>query len=162
MRTLLTSPPLFIFFAALIALIHPSCEPANPIIEELPQTATILLDFSDPNTRAGGVGGFRYHYEGESYLATGYAWTIWSCASGSEFFGAWDDRDSTVWLGHCPLDLHLESVTAQTNGDAPLAIRSWHPIPDAHIPTYKLQLHPDNYADIANGTKTLTLQFTYN
>jgi hypothetical protein len=49
MRTLLTSYPFIIFLAALVALLYPSCEPADPIIEELPTTATILLDFSDPN-----------------------------------------------------------------------------------------------------------------
>ncbi len=161
MRTLLTSYPLFILLAALIALLYPSCEPADPIIEELPQTATILLDFSDPNTRHNGTGGFRYHYDGESYLATEYAWSQWNCESGPRFFGAWDDRDSTVWLAHCPETLHLESITAQTGDGIPLPIQSWTPVANAHEPTYQLTLNPANYVDIENGATTINLSFTY-
>jgi hypothetical protein len=91
MRTLLTSYPLIIFLAALIALLYPSCEPADPVIEELPATATILLDFSDPNTHAGNAGGYRYLYQGEYYPATYNAWQAWSCPTGPDYFAAWDD-----------------------------------------------------------------------
>jgi hypothetical protein len=91
MRTLLTSYPLIIFLAALVALLYPSCEPTDPIVEELPQTSTILLDFSDPNTHAGNAGGYRYLYQGEYYPATYNAWQAWSCPTGPDYFAAWDD-----------------------------------------------------------------------
>jgi len=89
MRTLLTSYPFIIFLAALIALLYPSCEPVDPVIEELPATAIILLDFSDPNTHAGNIGGYRYIYEGESYSATYNAWVTWSCEEGPLLIESW-------------------------------------------------------------------------
>jgi len=161
MRTLLSSYPLIIFLAAIIALLYPSCEPADPVIEELPATATITLDFSDPNTHAGGTGGFRYLYDGESYSATYNAWATWSCESGPDFFAAWDDTSLTVWLAHCPESLNLESMTAQTGDGAPLYIESWTPVAGAHEPTYQLTLNPANYVDIENGATTINLSFTY-
>jgi hypothetical protein len=96
MRLLLSSYPFIIFLAALVALLYPSCEPADPIVEELPITATILLDFSDPNTRLDGTRGYRYIYEGESYLATYNAWSTLSCQDGPDFFAAWDDTSLTL------------------------------------------------------------------
>jgi hypothetical protein len=101
MRTLLTSYPFIIFLAALIALLYPSCEPADPIVEKRPISTTILLDFSHSNTHPDGSGGYRYIYNGESYLATYNAWANWSCSTGPEFFAAWDDTSLTVWLAHC-------------------------------------------------------------
>jgi hypothetical protein len=162
MRTLLTSYPFIIFLAAIVALLYPSCEPADPVIEELPATATIHLDFSDPNTHAGNTGGYRYIYEGESYSATYNAWAIWSCEDGPDFFAAWDDTSLTVWLAHCPETLDLESITAQTGDGAPLYIESWNPVAEAHEPTYQLTLNPANYVDIENGATTINLSFTYN
>ncbi|SEQ58180.1 hypothetical protein [Neolewinella agarilytica] len=162
MRTLLTSYPLIIFLAALVALLYPSCELANPILEELPLSATITLDFSDPNTRGVNTGGFRYLYEGESYLATYLAWEAWSCATGPDFFAAWDDTSLTVWLAHCPATLNLESITAQTGDSAPLPLQSWNSVAGAHEPTYQLTLDPANYVDIENGATTINLSFTYN
>ncbi len=162
MRTLLTSYPFIIFLAAIVALLYPSCEPANPIIEELPSTATILLDFSDPNTHAGNTGGYRYLYEGESYSATYNAWAAWSCEEGPDFFAAWDDTSLTVWLAHCPETLDLESITSQTGDGAPLSIESWVLVAGAHDPTYQLTLDPANYVDIENGITTINLSFTYN
>jgi hypothetical protein len=162
MRTLLTSYPFIIFLAALVALLYPSCEPADPIVEEHPTTTTILLDFSDPNTRLDGTGGYRYIYNRESYLATYNAWETWSCSTGPEFFAAWDDTSLTVWLAHCSATLDLESITAQTSDGAPLLAESWSPVAGAHEPTYQLTLDPANYADIENGATTITLQFSYN
>jgi hypothetical protein len=162
MRLLLTSYPFIIFLAALVALLYPSCEPADPIVEELPVTATILLDFSDPNTHAGNTGGYRYLYDGESYSATYNAWSTWSCQDGPNFFAAWDDTSLTVWLAHCPPTLHLESITAQSGDGAPLPIESWVPVTGAHESTYQLTLAPANYVDIENGASTINLNFTYN
>jgi hypothetical protein len=162
MRLLLTSYPLIIFLAAIIALLYPSCEPADPVIEELPITTTILLDFSDPNTHPGGSGGYRYIYNGESYLATYNAWTSWNCQATPDFFAAWDDTSLTVWLAHCPETLHLESITAQSGDGAPLPLQSRTPVAGAHEPTYKLTLNPANYVDIENGATTITLTFSYN
>jgi hypothetical protein len=162
MRTLLTSYPFIIFLAVIVALLYPSCEPADPVIEELPATATILLDFSDPNTHSGNTGGYRYLYEDESYSATYNAWATWSCEDGPDFFAAWDDTSLTVWLAHCPETLHLESITAQTGDGAPLPLESWTPVAGAHEPTYQLTLNPATYVDIENGATTITLSFTYN
>jgi hypothetical protein len=162
MRTLLTSYPFVIFLAAIIALLYPSCEPADPVIEELPATATITLDFSDPNTHAGNTGGYRYLYEDESYSATYNAWATWSCEDGPNFFAAWDDTSLTVWLAHCPATLNLESITVQTSDGAPLPLQSWTPVTGAHEPTYQLTLNPTNYVDIENGVTTITLSFSYN
>lgn len=150
-----------LFAALLLGTLATSCQPPDPVLQELPTSATILLDFSDPNTRHDGTGGFRYHYEGESYLATYHAWTRWNCEAGPTFFAAFDDRDTTVWIGHCSPELHLESVTAQTSDGTPLPVHSPTLLPDAHIPTYKFQLHADNVADIRNYVTTLTLNFTY-
>jgi hypothetical protein len=161
MRLLLTSYPFIIFLAALVALLYPSCEPADSIVEELPITATILLDFSDPSTHAGGTGGYRYIYEGESYLATYNAWAAWNCQDGPSFFGAWDDTSLTVWIAHCLDQLLLESITAQSGDNPPLPIISSTPVADAHEPTYQLTLDPANYTDIENGVTTINLQFTY-
>lgn len=161
MRTLLTSYPFIIFLAALIALLYPSCETADPVVEELPTTTTILLDFSDPNTRHDGTGGFRYLYQGESYLATYLAWATWSCASGPDFFAAWDETSLTVWLAHCPNQLNFESITAQTGDGTLLPIESWTPVAGAHEPTYQLTLNPTNYVDIENGATTINLSVTY-
>jgi hypothetical protein len=162
MRTLLTSYPFIIFLAALVALLYPSCEPADPVVEELPITTDILLDFSDPNTHAGNTGGYRYIYEGESYSATYNAWATWSCEDGPDFFAAWDDTSLTIWLAHCTETLDLESITAQTGDGAPLYIESWTPVAGAHEPTYQLTLSPANYVDIENGATTINLSFTYN
>jgi hypothetical protein len=162
MRLLLTSYPFIIFLAAIVALLYPSCEPTNPIVEELPITTTILLDFSDPNTRLDGTGGYRYIYNGESYLATYNAWETWSCSTGPDFFAAWDDTSLTVWIAHCPENLLLETITAQSSDGAPLPIKSWTPVTSAHEPTYQLTLNPANYVDIENGATTITLQFSYN
>jgi hypothetical protein len=168
MRTLLTSYPLIIFLAALIALLYPSCEPADPIVEELPATATILLDFSDPNTRSGGTSGFRYLYDGESYSATYNAWATWSCEDGPNFFAAWDDTSLTVWLAACPnltsppLGVGGPPITARSSDGAPLPLESWTPVAGAHEPTYQLTLNPANYVDIENGTTIINLSFTYN
>ena len=162
MRTLLTSYPFIIFLAALIALLYPSCQPADPVIEELPANAAILLDFSDPNTHAGNTGGYRYIYDGESYSATYNAWATWSCEDGPDFFAAWDDTSLTVWLAHCPAPLNFESITAQSGDGAPLSLESWTPVAGAHEPTYQLTLNPANYVDIENGATTITLTFTYN
>ncbi|WP_020569775.1 hypothetical protein [Neolewinella persica] len=161
MRTLLTSYPFIVFLAAIVALLYPSCEPADPVVEELPIATDILLDFSDPNTRPGGTGGFRYLYESESFLATYHAWEAWSCEDGPDFFAAWDDTSLTVWLAHCPDQLNLESITAQTGDGTPLPIESWTPVAGAHEPTYQLTLNPANYVDIENGATTINLQFTY-
>lgn len=161
MRTLLTSYPFIIFLTAIVALLYPSCEPADPVIEELPPTTTILLDFSNPNTHAGNTGGYRYIYNGESYSATYNAWATWSCADGPDFFAAWDDTSLTVWIAHCPETLNLESVTVQTGNSDPLPIESWTPVAGAHEPTYQLTLNPANYVDIENGITTINLQFTY-
>jgi hypothetical protein len=169
MRTLLTSYPFIIFLAAIVALLYPSCQPVDPIIEELPATTTILLDFSDPNTHAGNTGGYRYLYEGvhevlrsKSYSATYNAWATWSCEDGPNFFAAWDDTSLTVWLAHCPTTLNLESITAQTGDGAPLPLESWTPVAGAHEPTYQLTLDPANYVDIENGASTIALTFSYN
>ncbi len=168
MRTLITSYPLLIFLAALVALLYPSCEPVDPVVDELPLSATITLDFSDPNTRGVDAGGFRYLYEGESYSATYHAWETWSCSTSPDFFAAWDDTSLTVWLAHCPattpppLGVGGLSVTAQTRDGAPLPIESWTPVAGAHEPTYQLTLHPENYTDIQNGATTINLSFTYN
>jgi hypothetical protein len=176
MRTLLTSYPFIIFRTFLfplwglggLLLLYPSCEPADPIIEELPTTTEILLDFSDPNTGLDGTGGYRYIYNGESYLATYSAWEAWSCEDGPDFFAAWDDTSLTVWLAHCPeltsppLGVGGPPITAQTGDGAPLPLESWTPVAGAHEPTYQLTLDPANYADIENGTTTINLSFTYN
>jgi hypothetical protein len=162
MRTLLTSYPFIIFLAALVALLYPSCEPADPVVEELPATAAILLDFSDPNTHAGNTGGYRYLYEGESYSATYNTWAAWSCEEGPDFFAAWDDTSLTVWLAHCPETLDFESITAQTGDGGPLPIESWALVAGAHEPTYQLTLDSVNYVDIENGVTTINLSFTYN
>jgi len=168
MRTLLTSYPFIIFLAAIVALLYPSCEPADPVIEELPATAAITLDFSDPNTHAGNTGGYRYIYNGESYLATYNAWATWTCAEGPDFFAAWDDTSLTVWLAHCPeltsppLGAGGPPITAQTSNGAPLPIQSLTPVAGAHEPTYQLTLDPANYVDIENGATTITLIFNYN
>jgi hypothetical protein len=161
MRLLLTSYPFITLLTALIALPYPSCEPADPIVEQLPITTTILLDFSDPNTRPGRTGGYRYLYDGESYLATYNAWTTWNCEATPNFFAAWNDTSLTVWLAHCPNQLHLESITAQTRDGTPLFIESHTPVTGAHEPTYQLTLSPANYVDIENGATTITLAFSY-
>ncbi len=162
MRTLLTSYPLIIFLAALIALLYPSCEPADPVIEELPATATILLDFSDPNTRSGGTSGFRYLYDGESYSATYNAWETWSCSTGPDFFAAWDDTSLTVWIAHCTNQLLLESITVQSGDGGPLSIASYVPVAGANESTCQLTLDPANSLDTENGITTITLSLTYN
>ncbi len=162
MRTLLTSYPLIIFLAALIALLYPSCEPADPVIEELPATATILLDFSDPNTRSGGTSGFRYLYDGESYSATYNAWATWSCEDGPNFFAAWDDTSNTVWIAHCTNQLLLESITVQSGDGGPLSIASYVPVAGANESTCQLTLDPANSLDTENGITTITLSLTYN
>ncbi len=162
MRTLLTSYPLIIFLAALVALLYPSCEPTDPIVEELPQTSTILLDFSDPNTRSGGTGGFRYIYQGESYSATYNAWATWSCEDGPNFFAAWDDTSLTVWIAHCTNQLLLESITVQSGDGGPLSIASYVPVAGANESTCQLTLDPANSLDTENGITTITLSLTYN
>jgi hypothetical protein len=162
MRLLLTSYPFIIFLAALVALLYPSCHPADPIVEELPITTTILLDFSDPNTRLDGTGGYRYLYNGKTYMATYNAWTSWNCQTTPNFFAAWDDTSLTVWLAYCPNQLHLESITAQSGDSASLPIESSIPVASAHEPTYQLTLNPANYVDIENGATTMTLAFSYN
>jgi hypothetical protein len=162
MRTLLTSYPFIIFLAALIALLFPSCELVQTGHALSPISATILLDFSDPNTHVGNTGGYRYLYDGESYSATYNAWTTWSCEDGPNFFAAWDDTSLTVWLAHCPETLHLVSITAQTSDGAPLPLESWTPVAGAHEPTYQLTLDPANYVDIENGATTINLSFNYN
>lgn len=162
---------LLILVFTFVFLLVPSC---NPPFEELPLTATILLDFSDPNTRHDGTGGFRYLYEGESYLATYRAWEAWSCTTGPDFFGAWDDGSRTVWLAHCPsitspplgvggppiTALH-EVLRSKTGTGDPLPIVSWTSVPEAHEPTYQLTLAPANYADIDAGTTTIVLSFSH-
>jgi hypothetical protein len=161
MRTLLTSYPFIIFLAALIALLYPSCELVQTGHALSPSTATILLDFSDPNTHAGNTGGYRYLYDGESYSATYNAWATWNCDATPDFFAAWDDTSQTVWLAHCPETVHLESITAQSRDNPPLPIISSTPVADAHEPTYQLTLNPANYVDIENGATTITLNFQY-
>jgi hypothetical protein len=162
MRTLLTSYPFIIFLAAIIALLYPSCEPVQTGHALSSQTTTILLDFSDPNTHAGNTGGYRYIYNGESYLATYNAWASWSCEDGPDFFAAWDDTSLTVWIAHCPVTLSLESITAQSGDGAPLPAESWTPVAGAHEPTYQLTLDPANYVDIQNGATTINLSFIFN
>lgn len=150
-----------------LLLLAPGCQPADPVVEALPLT-TILLDFSDPNTRHDGTGGFRYLYNGESYLATYLAWEAWSCDSGPDFFAAWDDDSLTVWLAHCPeltsppLGIGGPPITAQTGTGDPLPIVSWTPVLGAHEPTYQLTLNPANYVDIDTGATTITLSFNHN
>jgi len=150
------------FLFAFTVLLASSCQVNDPVIQELPATTTILLDFSDPNTRLDGTGGYRYIYDGESYLATYNAWATWSCSTGPNFFAAWDDTSLTVWIAHCSETLHLESITAQTSDGAPLPVESWNPVAEAHEPTYQLTLNPSNYVDIENGATTISLSFTYN
>ena len=158
-----TNPSYHLLPALLIVatLLTPSCEPADPIIEELPATATITLDVSDPNTHAGNTGGYRYLYEGESYSATYNAWATWTCEAGPNFFAAWDDTSLTIWLAHCPVTLHLESITAQTGDGESLPIESWSPVAGAHESTYQLTLTTSNYIDIENGATTINLRFSY-
>lgn len=148
-----------LLYFSLICLLAPSCDPP---FAELPLSTTILLDFSDPNTHAGNAGGYRYIYQGESYSATYNAWETWSCATGPNYFAAWDDTSRTVWLAHCPDQLFLESITAQTGVGDPLPIESWTPVAGAHELTYQQTLDPANYVDIENGTTTMNLIFTYN
>jgi hypothetical protein len=162
MRTLLTSYPFIIFLAAIIALLYPSCEPADPIVEELPISTTILLDFSDPNTGLDGTGGYRYIYNGESYLATYNAWETWSCSTGPDFFAAWDDTSNTVWIAHCTNQLLLESITVQSGDGGPLSIASYVPVAGANESTCQLTLDPANSLDTENGITTITLSLTYN
>jgi hypothetical protein len=150
------------FFFAFTVLLAASCRADDPVIEELPITTTILLNFSDPNTHASNTGGYRYLYDGESYSATYNAWATWTCETGPEFFAAWDDTSLTVWLAHCPATLDLESITAQTGDSAPLPLDSWSPVAGAHEPTYQLTLNPANYVNIENGTTTIALAFNYN
>lgn len=54
----------------------------------LPLTATLTVDFSDPDTKPDDTGGFRYYYEGESYLATYHAWENYACPESPQFFAA--------------------------------------------------------------------------
>ena len=162
MRTLLTSSPFIIFLAAIIALLYPSCEPADPIVEELPISTTILLDFSDPNTGLDGTGGYRYIYNGESYLATYNAWETWSCSTGPDFFAAWEDTSLTVWIAHCTNQLLLESITVQSGDGGPLSIASYVPVAGANESTCQLTLDPANSLDTENGITTITLSLTYN
>jgi hypothetical protein len=169
MRTLLTSYPLIIFLAAIVALLYPSREPVQTGHALSSQTTNILLDFSDPNTHAGNTGGYRYLYDGvhevlrsKSYSATYNAWATWSCEDGPDFFAAWDDTSLTVWLAHCTTTLNLESITAQTGDGAPLPLQSWTPVTGAHEPTYQLTLDPANYVDIQNGATTINLSFIFN
>jgi hypothetical protein len=169
MRTLLTSYPFIIFLAAIIALLYPSCEPADPIVEELPATTTIILDFSDPNTHAGNTGGYSYLYDGvhevlrsKSYSATYLAWETWSCEEGPDFFAAWDDTSNTVWIAHCTNQLLLESITVQSGDGGPLSIASYVPVAGANESTCQLTLDPANSLDTENGITTITLSLTYN
>ncbi len=162
MRTLLTSSPFIIFLAAIIALLYPSCEPADPIVEELPISTTILLDFSDPNTGLDGTGGYRYIYNGESYLSTYNAWETWSCSTGPDFFAAWEDTSLTVWIAHCTNQLLLESITVQSGDGGPLSIASYVPVAGANESTCQLTLDPANSLDTENGITTITLSLTYN
>jgi|AntRauTorckE5430_2_1112549.scaffolds.fasta_scaffold01868_1 hypothetical protein len=176
MRLLLTSYPFIIFRSFLfplwglggLLLLYPSCELVQTGHALSPISATILLDFSDPNTHPDGTGGYRYIYDGESYLATYNAWTTWNCQDGPNFFAAWDDTSLTVWLATChaltspPLGAGGPSITAQSGDNAPLPIVSSSPVAGAHEPTYQLTLDPSNYVDIENGVTTIILAFSYN
>lgn len=124
-------------------------------------TESIVLDISDPNIRSGGAGGFRYELDGVSYAANYLAWEAWSCSEGPAFFAAWDDTSNTVWLGHCPETLFLESITVTTGGNAPLPIQFFTVVAGAHEPTYQLVLHPDNYRDIEAGETRVRVVFSY-
>ena len=182
MRTLLTSYPFVIFRTFLfplwglggLILLYPSCELVQTGHALSPISASITLDFSDPNTHANNTGGYRYLYDGESYSATYNAWASWSCehevlqsTSGPDFFAAWDDTSLTVWLATChiltspPLGVGGPPITAQTGDSAPLPIVSSTPVAGAHEPTYQLTLNPANYLDIENGVTSIKLQFTY-
>jgi hypothetical protein len=154
--------PLLLTASLLLLTLATSCYPTPSTIEELPRTTTILLDFSDPNIRLDGTGGYQYQYNNEYYPATYNAWQDWSCPTGPDCFAAWDDTSNSVWLAHCPATLNLESITTQTGNSDPLPIVSYQPVTGAHEPTYQLTLNPATYVDIENGATTITLSFTYN
>ena len=161
MRTLLTSYPLLIFLAALVALLYPSCQPADPVIEELPATAAITLDFSDPNTKPDQTGGYRYLYEGESYLATENAWLQYNCPTSPQFFAAYNDVNRTVWLAHCVEGIHLGTLTLSVDGTNPLPSPVLGEITGGQEETFEVQIPDPLLQQIDAGATQLILSFSY-
>lgn len=154
-------PILLALLATLITLLSSSCDPADITSVDLPLTATLTVDFSDPNTRTGCTGGYTYEYEGQVYPATYKAWSNFDCSGTPRFFASYNDVNQTVWLAHCVEGIHIGTVQITTNAGNTNPAPFLTEITGGHVETIEFQIPGPNLNDIQNGTTQLTISFSY-
>ena len=146
---------------ALALLAAPGCQFPDPVIQDLPLTAAITLDFSDPNTKPDQTGGYRYLYEGESYLVTENAWLQYNCPTSPQFFAAYNDVNRSVWLAHCVEGIHLGTLALSVDGTNPLPSPVLGEITGGQEETFEFQIPDPLLQQIDAGATQLILSFSY-
>lgn len=154
------SVPLLLF-AMCLPLANSGCYPVEISEVELPFTATLTVDISDPNVLHDGTGGYTYEYEGQIYPATHKAWLSYECPESPQFFAAYNDVNQTVWLAHCVEGIFLNTVHITTNGENANPTPFLTEITGGHEETIELQIPTSNLEDISNGASQLVVTFNY-
>lgn len=145
--------------AMLIPFLYAGCYPGEAVDTTL--SATLTVDFSDPNILFDGTGGYTYEYQGQTYPATYKAWTDYQCPESPQFFASYNDVDQTVWVAHCVEGIFLSTVQVTTNGNNSNPAPFLSEITGGHEETIEFQIPDPNLEDIANGNTQLTISFNY-
>lgn len=160
MRTFKT-PLLLIAALLLLALfLFPGCQSLDSQSQNNSLSATILLDFSDPNVLHDGTGGYLYFHEGQSYPATHKAWLTFNCPLAPRFFAAYNNVDQTIWLAHCVEGVFLSTLDISINGNS-------YPAPflnevnGGQEETFEFQTPAAALFHIEDGITQMTMTFAY-